>query len=45
MEHYGSVVNWGIFDSTNLALEYLRAEFEDDGPETDAVTVQLAIEF
>ena len=42
---YGAVVNWGIFDSTNLALEYLRAEFEDDSAETDTVTVQLAIEF
>ena len=42
---YGAVVNWGVFDSTNLALEYLRAEFENDGPETDTVTVQLAVEF
>ena len=42
---YGAVINWGIFDSTNLALEYQRAEFEDDGPETDTFTVQLAVEF
>jgi hypothetical protein len=39
------VANWGIFDSTNLALEYLRAEFDDDAVETDTFTVQLAIEF
>jgi hypothetical protein len=42
---YGAVVNWGFFDNTNLALEYLRGEFENDGAETDTVTVQLAIEF
>jgi hypothetical protein len=42
---YGAVANWGIFDSTNLALEYLRAEFDDDAVETDTFTVQLAIEF
>ncbi len=27
---YGAVANWGIFDRANLALEYLRAEFDDD---------------
>ncbi len=42
---YGAVANWGIFDNTNLALEYLRGEFDDDAMETDTVTVQLAIEF
>jgi hypothetical protein len=42
---YGAVINWGIFDRTNLAFEYLQAEFEDDGPETDTFTVQLAVEF
>jgi len=42
---YGAVTNWGIFDSTNLALEFLRAEFDDDAVETDTVTLQLAIEF
>lgn len=42
---YGAVANWGIFDKTNLALEYLRAEFDDDAVETDTVTLQLAIEF
>jgi hypothetical protein len=42
---YGAVINWKIFDSTNLALEYLRAEFEDNGQETDTYTVQLAVEF
>ncbi|MFN2359169.1 MAG: LbtU family siderophore porin, partial [Desulfotignum sp.] len=42
---YGAVANWGIFDSTNLALEFLRSEFDDDAVETDTVTLQLAIEF
>jgi hypothetical protein len=42
---YGAVINWKIFDSTNLALEYLRAEFEDNCQETDTYTVQLAVEF
>jgi hypothetical protein len=44
-KQYGAVANWGIFDNTNLALEYLRAEFEDNTVETDTVTLQLAIEF
>lgn len=44
-KQYGAVANWGIFDSTNLALEFLRAEFDDDAVETDTVTLQLAIEF
>jgi hypothetical protein len=42
---YGAVVNWGLFDNTNLALEYMHGEFEEDYQETDAVTAQLAIEF
>lgn len=42
---YGAVVNWGLFDNTNLALEYLHGEFENDFQETDVVTTQLAIEF
>ena len=42
---HGAVINWGIFDSTNLALEFLRAEFEDGGPEIDTFTVQLAVAF
>ena len=42
---YGAVVNWGFFDNTNLALEYLHGEFEDDYQETDSVTAQLAVEF
>jgi hypothetical protein len=42
---YGAVANWGIFDNTNLALEYLRGNFNDDAVETDTVTLQLAIEF
>ncbi len=44
-KQYGAVANWGIFDSTNLALEFLRSEFDDDAVETDTVTLQLAIEF
>lgn len=44
-KQYGAVANWGIFDNTNLALEFLRAEFEDNTVETDTVTLQLAIEF
>ncbi|MBI5549973.1 MAG: LbtU family siderophore porin [Desulfobacterales bacterium] len=42
---YGAVVNWGFFDHTNLALEYLRGEYEDDYQTTDAITAQLAVEF
>ncbi len=41
----GAVVNWGFFKSTNLALEYLHGEYEDDTQTTDAVTAQLAVEF
>jgi hypothetical protein len=44
-KQYGAVVNWGFFDSTNLAIEYLHGEFEDDVQETDSVIAQLAIEF
>ncbi|MFO7912018.1 MAG: LbtU family siderophore porin [Desulfotignum sp.] len=44
-KQYGAVANWGVFDNTNLALEFLRAEFDDDAVETDTVTLQLAIEF
>ena len=42
---YGAVVNWGLFDSTNLAFEYLHGEFESDVQTTDTFTVQLAVEF
>jgi len=42
---YGAVANWGIFDRTSLALEYLRAKFDDDAVKTDTFTVHLAIEF
>ncbi len=42
---YGVVANWGIFDNTNLALEYLKTEFEDNAGEIDTITMQLAIEF
>lgn len=42
---YGAVLNWGFFKNTNLALEYLHGEFEDDVQETDSFIAQLAIEF
>jgi hypothetical protein len=42
---YGAVVNWGLFENTNLALEYIHDEYEDDFQEADIVTAQLAIEF
>ena len=42
---YGAVVNWGLFKNTNLALEYLHSEFEDDYQDIDTITAQLAIEF
>jgi len=44
-KQYGAVINWGVFSYTNLALEYLHDEYEDDVEETDTVTAQLAIEF
>lgn len=43
--HYGAVINWGFFDNTNLALEYLYGKFADDHGKTHAVTAQLAVEF
>jgi len=42
---YGAVLNWGFFKNTNLALEYLHGEFEDDAQDTDSFVAQLAIEF
>jgi len=42
---YGAVLNWGFFKNTNLALEYLHGEFENDAQETDSFIAQLAIEF
>lgn len=44
-KEYGAVLNWGCFENTSLAIEYLRGEFENDVKKTDAVTVQLAVEF
>jgi hypothetical protein len=41
---YGTVLNWGLFKNTNLAIEYLHGEFEDDAKETDSFIAQLAIE-
>jgi hypothetical protein len=42
---YGAVVNWGFFENTNLALEYMHNEYEDDVQEADTATAQLAIAF
>jgi hypothetical protein len=42
---YGAVLNWGFLKNTNLALEYLHDEFEDDVREADTFTAQLAVEF
>ena len=42
---YGSVLNWGFFENTNLALEYLHYKYEDDAQTVDALTAQLAVEF
>ena len=42
---YGGVVNWGFFDNTNLALEYMHDEYENDGNEVETITAQLAVEF
>ena len=42
---YGAVLNWGCFENTNLAIEYLHGKFADDVKETDSLIVQLAIEF
>jgi hypothetical protein len=42
---YGAVVNWGLLDNTNLAMEYLHGEFENDVQKTDVITAQLAVEF
>ena len=42
---YGAVLNWGCFENTNIAIEYLHGKFADDVKETDSLIVQLAIEF
>lgn len=42
---YGAVLNWGLFENTNLALEYLHGKFEDDTKDTDSFIAQLAVEF
>lgn len=42
---YGVVLNWGIFENTNMAFEYMHGEFEKDFQETDVFTAQLAVEF
>jgi hypothetical protein len=42
---YGAVVNWGIFDNTNLAMEYLHSDYKDDFQTEDTFTAQLAVEF
>jgi len=42
---YGAVLNWGFFKNTNLAIEYLHQDFENDVQQNNMVTVQLAVEF
>jgi len=42
---YGAVVNWRFFKNTNLAIEYLHSEFQDDFQKADVFTAQLAVEF
>ncbi len=42
---YGAVLNWGFFENTNLAIEYLHGEFENDVQETETITAQLSVEF
>ena len=42
---YGVVINWGCFENTNLAVEYLHDEYEDDLQDVDTLTAQLAVEF
>lgn len=41
---YGAAFAYSLFESTTLALEYLKGEYENND-ETDVVTAQLAIEF
>ncbi len=41
---YGITAAYGLFDSTTLALEYLKSDYENDDEET-VITAQLAIEF
>jgi len=41
---YGAVVNYGLFDC-NLALEYLKANWQDDAKDEDVITLQFAVEF
>jgi hypothetical protein len=42
---YGAVLNWGFFENTNLAIEYLYGEFENDVLKNETITAQLAVEF
>ncbi len=42
---YGAVLNWGFFENTNLAVEYLHDEYKDDARTVDALTAQLAVKF
>lgn len=42
---YGAVLNWGFYENTNLALEYLHDEFEDEVRESDSLIAQLAVAF
>ena len=42
---YGAVINWCLFEHSNLSIEYLHSEYQDDFQQTDALTAQLAVEF
>ncbi len=42
---YGAIVNWTLFDNTNLGLEYIHGKFEDDLKKTDSYIAHLSIEF
>jgi len=42
---YGAALNWGFFENTNLALEYLHDKYEGDARTDDTWTAQLAVEF
>ncbi len=42
---YGVVLNWGFLRNTNLAIEYLHQDFENDTMEAKTITAQLAVAF
>jgi hypothetical protein len=42
---FGAVLNWAFLENTNLALEYLHNEYENDAREVNTLTAQFAVEF